>query len=90
VTITTSLPRPSRRNTSTATAGKQKEKKEKVDQAMKKAQKRIEREIDGLEVKHSERTGGPETVGVAFLRDNAELFGLERNDRRRAARQRDH
>jgi subtilisin-like proprotein convertase family protein len=80
--------------------GKQKEKKEKVDQAMKKAQQRLEREIDGLEVKHSERTGAPETVGVAhgrgkltrgssdsrentlrkFLRDNAELFGLDRNE----------
>jgi subtilisin-like proprotein convertase family protein len=79
---------------------KQKEKKDKVQQSMKKAEKRLEREIPGLDVKHSERTGGPETVGVAhgrgkltqgnsdsrentlrkFLRDNAELFGLERNE----------
>jgi subtilisin-like proprotein convertase family protein len=80
--------------------GQQKEKKDKTQQAMKKAEKQLEREIAGLEVKHSERTGGPETVGVAygrgklthgnndnrentlrkFLRDNAELFGLERNE----------
>src|SRR5688500_18660521 len=79
---------------------KQKEKKEKVQQAMRKAEQRLEREIAGLEVKHSERTGAPETVGVAhgrgkltrgnsdnrentlrkFLRDNAELFGLEHNE----------
>lgn len=80
--------------------GPQKEKKEKIQQAMKKAEQKLEREIAGLEVQHSERTGGPETVGVAhgrgklksnngdnrentlrkFLRDNAELFGLERNE----------
>lgn len=80
--------------------GKQKEKKEKAQQAMKKAEKRLEREIAGLEVKHSERTNAPETVGVAhgrgkltrgasdsrertlrkFLQDNAELFGLDRNE----------
>lgn len=79
---------------------KQKEKKEKAKQAMKQAAEKLEREIPGLEVKHSERTGAPETVGVAhgrgkltrgngdtrentlrkFLRDNAELFGLERNE----------
>jgi subtilisin-like proprotein convertase family protein len=80
---------------------KQKEKKEKVEQAMKKAEQQLAHEVAGLEVKRSERTGGPETVGVAhgrgrlthgnsggnrentlrkFLRDNAELFGLDRNE----------
>lgn len=79
---------------------KQKGKKEKVEQAMKKAEKRLAREIAGLDVKQSERTGAPEHVAVKhgagklargasndrertlrkFLQDNAELFGLERNE----------
>jgi len=79
---------------------KQKTKKDKTQQEMKKAEKRLEREIPGLDVKHSKRTGAPEAVGVAhgrgkltrgagndrdqtlrkFLRDNADLFGLERNE----------
>jgi subtilisin-like proprotein convertase family protein len=79
---------------------KQKQKKDKVQQSMEKAEQRLAREIAGLEVKKSERTGAPETVGVAhgrgkltrgnsdnrertlrkFLQDNAELFGLERNE----------
>ena len=80
--------------------GKQKEKKEKVEQAIRKAEQRLAREIPGLEVKLSERTGAPETVAVAhgrgkltrgasdsrervlrkFLQDNAELFGLTRDE----------
>lgn len=79
---------------------KQKAKKDKVQQEMKKAEKRLEQEIPGLDVKYSQRTGAPELVGVAhgrgklthgasdnpdqtlrkFLRDNADLFGLERNE----------
>ncbi|HEX8409440.1 MAG TPA: hypothetical protein VF883_11280, partial [Thermoanaerobaculia bacterium] len=79
---------------------KQKGKKEKVEQAMKKAEQRLAREIAGLHVQQSERTGAPEHVAVKhgagklargasndrertlrkFLQDNAELFGLERNE----------
>ncbi|MGZ8709089.1 MAG: M36 family metallopeptidase, partial [Thermoanaerobaculia bacterium] len=79
---------------------KQKAKKDKVQHEMKQAEKRLARELDALDVKHSPRTGAPEAVGVAhgrgkltrgasndrervlrkFLQDNADLFGLERNE----------
>ena len=79
---------------------KQKQKKDKTQQEMKKAEKRLDGEISGLAVQHSKRTGAPEFVGVShgrgkltqggnqsreqtlrkFLRDNADLFGLERNE----------
>src|SRR5688572_10030405 len=56
---------------------KQKVKKDKTQQEMKKAEKRMEREIPGLDVKHSKRTGAPEAVGVKQGR--AKLHGPSGN-----------
>ena len=78
---------------------KQKAKKDKAEQEMKNAEKRLAAQIPGVQVEKSGRTGGPERVIVSrgrgrlahgndsrervlrkFLQDNADLFGLERND----------
>ncbi|HET8797491.1 MAG TPA: M36 family metallopeptidase, partial [Thermoanaerobaculia bacterium] len=63
---------------------KQKAKKDKVQQEMKQAEKRLAREVGDLDVEHSKRTGAPERVRVA--RGNGKLARANGNDRERVLR----